>query len=132
VGRARADPAVADHGRLGGGRSRRAVLGRRDRRAGPGRLEDHQFNAVKDAPNSKQICDLTLPQDGGGPCQGLADAAHLRHTLAVAGYVAAGVAVAGALVLYLTTASSPTADHAMAAVCLPSEGGASCALAATF
>jgi len=91
----------------------------------------NQFNAVDNAQNGTQMCNQTLPQDGGGPCQGLADAAHLRHTIAIAGFVATGVAAAGALVFYLTAAGT-TGDHAMAALCLPSEGGASCALTATF
>jgi hypothetical protein len=89
------------------------------------------FNAVTNAPNSpKGQCSQSLPDDGGGPCSGLLSQAKTRQTVAIVGYVASGLALAGALVFYLTIPSHAEAGSATAFACLPSADarGASCAL----
>jgi hypothetical protein len=89
------------------------------------------FNAVTNAPNNpKGYCSQSLPDDGGGACPGLLSEAKTRQTVAIVGYVASGLALAGALVFYLTIPSHAEAGSATAFACLPSADarGASCAL----
>ena len=75
---------------------------------------------------------MTLPASGGGRCQELLDAAEQRQKLAIAGYVAAGVTLAGALIFYLAAPSS-SAGHDVAAACSPNQlSGVSCALTLRF
>jgi hypothetical protein len=90
------------------------------------------FNNVTTASPNGQ-CNKNLPNDGGGPCQGLLSSANARFTLAVVGYVASGLALAGSLVFYLT-APARTAGNAAAVACLPSgeSSGLSCALTMRF
>jgi hypothetical protein len=90
------------------------------------------FNAVKDAPNPTGMCNQMLPNDGGGPCQGLADAARQRQSIAFVGYAASGVALAGSLVLFLASPSQPAARRDVAAACSPATAGVSCALELRF
>lgn len=92
------------------------------------------FNNVTDAPSPKGQCNRSLPNAGGGPCQGLLDAANTRSTIAVVGYVAGGVALAGALVFYLTAPSTSPPGHSTAIACLPGieAPGMSCSLTARF
>jgi hypothetical protein len=90
------------------------------------------FNAVTNAPNSTGLCNKMLPNDGGGPCAGLLDAAHQRQVFAIVGYVASGVAVATSLVFFLAAPSQAGSRHEVAAACSPSTSGASCALQLTF
>jgi hypothetical protein len=93
----------------------------------------NEFNSVTDAPNPSGHCDKALPNDGGGSCKSLLDAANTRSTVATIGYVAGGVAIAGAVVLYLI-APSASARHDVAASCAPARqaSGVSCALSLTF
>jgi hypothetical protein len=93
----------------------------------------NQFNDVTNAPNPSGHCDTALPNNGGGPCQSLIDAANTRSTLATIGFVAGGLAIAGSAVLYLTAPHGAT-HHDMAAACAPSReaSGVSCALSLTF
>jgi PEGA domain len=83
--------------------------------------------------NPKGECNVNQPMAGGGPCQGLLDAANSRFTIAVVGYVASGLALTGALVFYLVAPSSAS-GHEAAASCLPSgePSGLSCALTLRF
>jgi hypothetical protein len=93
------------------------------------------FNSVTTAPQSPNgQCNKTLPDDGGGPCSGLLDAASSRQTLAVVGFVASGLALAGSLVFYLAAPSRTTAGHEAAVACLPSgeRPGMSCVWSARF
>ena len=93
------------------------------------------FNGVTNAPQSKDgRCTTAAPNDGGGVCPGLLDAAKTRQTLAIIGYVASGVALTGSLVFYLESPSSPTVGHDAALACLPSADvrSLSCALTARF
>jgi hypothetical protein len=93
-----------------------------------------EFNDVHTAPAPapEGKCNMTLPASGGGPCQGLLDAAEQRQKLAIAGYVAAGVTLAGALIFYLAAPSS-SAGHDVAAACSPNQlTGVSCALTLRF
>jgi hypothetical protein len=91
------------------------------------------FNAVKDAPNPSGQCAESLPNSGGGPCQGLIDAAHTRRTFAIVGYVAGGLAAAGAIALFATAPSAPSGEHDVAVACAPSlTSGVSCALTTRF
>jgi hypothetical protein len=90
-----------------------------------------QFNAVTDAPNGPGgECTQAQPDDGGGACPGLLSQAKTRQTLAIVGYVASGVALAGALVFYLQIPSRADAGSAAALACLPSgeARGVACAL----
>jgi hypothetical protein len=92
-----------------------------------------EFNDVKNAPNSTGQCNKLLAGAGGGPCQGLLDAADRRQTFAIVGYVAAGLALAGSVILYVTAPANPAPGHDVAAVCVPSEtAGVSCALTLKF
>jgi hypothetical protein len=91
------------------------------------------FNAVKNAPSPDGTCNQAFVNDGGGPCQGLADAAHQRKVFAIVGYVAAGVAAAGSVALFLSAPSQPAAPREVAAACSPTAAaGFSCALQLTF
>jgi hypothetical protein len=93
-----------------------------------------EFNDVHTAPAPAPDgrCNKTLPDSGGGPCQGLLDAAEQRQKLAIAGYVAGGVSLAGALIFYLAAPSS-SAGHDVAAACSPNQlSGVSCALTLRF
>ena len=85
-------------------------------------------------PTTNLQCNQAIAGDGGPSCVTLLDAANSRHTLAIAGFVASGVAVAAALTFYLTTPADGGSRHAMAALCLPNAqtGGASCSLSLTF
>jgi hypothetical protein len=86
------------------------------------------FNAV---PN--MMCNRKLPDDGGGPCKGLADASDRWQTIAIIGYVAAGVALAGSAVFFLTAPSGAPAARDTAVACLPNETlGVACALTTHF
>ena len=90
-----------------------------------------EFNDY-DAPNASGECNRTVPASGGGRCQELLDAAELRQKLAIAGYAAAGVTLAGALIFYLAAPSS-SAGHDVAAACSPTQhSGVSCALTLAF
>lgn len=91
-----------------------------------------EFNAVTDAPNDKGGCTTMLPNDGGGRCPGLADAAHKRLVFAIVGYAAAGVAFGTSLVLFLTAPSQPASRQEAVATCSPNNSGVSCALTLTF
>ena len=89
------------------------------------------FNAVTNAPgNPNGQCSQTLPDDGGGVCPGLLSEAKTRQTLAIVGYVASGVALAGALVFYLKIPPHAETGAVSALACLPSveARGVSCAL----
>ncbi len=99
-----------------------------------GSSKNADFNDVTNAPSPNGQCNKTLPNAGGGPCQGLLDAANTRSTVAVIGYVASGVALAGALVFYLTAPSSTPSGHNPGVACLPSveAPGMSCLLTMTF
>ncbi len=91
-----------------------------------------EFNSVKDA-NGNPKCSTIYTNDGGSDCQTIADSAHQRQVIAIAGFVAAGVAVAGSVVLFLSGSSSQHAgQHDVAAICSPSTSGVSCALALRF
>ena len=93
-----------------------------------------EFNDVRTAPapTPEGKCNKLLADSGGGPCQGLLDAAEQRQKLAIAGYVAAGAALAGALIFYLA-APSRSAGHDVAAACSPNQlSGVSCALTLRF
>ena len=90
-----------------------------------------EFNDV-DAPNASGECNRTVPASGGGRCQELLDAAELRQKLAIVGYAAAGVTLAGSLIFYLAAPSS-SAGHDVAAACSPDQlTGVSCALTLRF
>jgi PEGA domain len=91
------------------------------------------FNGHVD-PTTNLQCNQARAGDGGPSCVTLLDAANSRHTLAIAGFVASGVAAAAALTFYLTTPAGGGSSHAMAALCLPNaqNGGASCSLSLTF
>jgi hypothetical protein len=92
-----------------------------------------QFNA---APNplepSKGRCAQTAPDRGGGPCTGLYRDGQRFQTLAIVGFAAGGVALAGALVITLMAPhSSDRREREVAAACAPAggeTGGLSCAL----
>ena len=87
-----------------------------------------EFNAVP--PMGK--CNKMLDDAGGEPCAGLLDAAEQRQKLAIAGFAAAGVSLAGALIFYLAAPSS-SPGHDVAAACSPSQlSGVSCALTLKF
>ncbi len=96
------------------------------------------FNAVKN-PNGTDQCTTGQADFGGGPCEGLHQAASLRFKLAIAGYATAGAAAIAAVVFYLT-APSATEGHApgnsVSLSCLPtataSSSGLSCALTTRF
>jgi len=92
------------------------------------------FNDVTNAPSPNGQCNKTLPNAGGGPCQGLLDAANTRSTIAVIGYVASGLSLAGALVFYLTAPSPSPSGHSTGIACLPpiEAPGMSCLLTTTF
>jgi hypothetical protein len=93
------------------------------------------FNNVTNAPSPNGQCNKSLPNAGGGPCQGLLDGANTRSTIALIGYVASGVALAGALVFYLTAPSPPRpSGHSTAIACLPGieAPGMSCSLTTRF
>jgi hypothetical protein len=99
--------------------------------------KNNQFNSVKNPADPTQfLCTTSDPPNyGGGPCQGLHQAATLRLTLAIAGYATAGAAAIGALVFYLTAPSSPEGHAAAVSLaCLPaaSASGLSCALTTRF
>ena len=84
------------------------------------------------APNPDRECNRTRPESGGGPCQELLNSAEQRQKLAIAGYVAAGATLVGALVFYLAAPSS-SAGHDVAAACSPNQlSGVSCALTLRF
>jgi hypothetical protein len=96
-----------------------------------------EFNDAKvptTATNPDGRCDQAFDKAGGGPCQGLLDAAHSRLTLAIVGYAAAGAALAGSLIFYLTAPDRSPAEHKVAAGCVPSSAasGLSCAVALRF
>jgi hypothetical protein len=92
----------------------------------------NDFNGVTNAPNAKGQCDKSLPNAGGGPCQGLLDSANSWSTLAVVGFVAGGAALAGAVVLHLT-APRAGAHGETTAACFPGgTTGLSCALTTRF
>jgi hypothetical protein len=88
------------------------------------------FNAVMNAPNNTHQCTQTQPDDGGGVCPGLLSEAKTRQTLAIVGFAAAGVALAGALVFYLKIPPRAETGAVSALGCLPSveARGVSCAL----
>ena len=91
------------------------------------------FNAVNDAPNPTQHCNEKLSDYGGGQCKSLDDQGHQWRTWALVGFAASGVALAGALVFYLVSPSSPSGERQTAAACIPSANlGVSCALTLTF
>jgi hypothetical protein len=90
-----------------------------------------EFNAVKNLDGTPK-CTKALPNDGGGPCQGLADAAHQRQVFAIIGYAASGVALVTSLVLVLAAPSQPASRQEAAATCSPTNSGVSCALTLTF
>jgi hypothetical protein len=91
-----------------------------------------EFNNTRTTANPSGQCNKALAQSGGGPCQGIIDAADLRKSISIAGYAAAGVSLVGALVLYLTAPSS-SAGHEVAAACAPDpRSGISCALTLRF
>jgi PEGA domain-containing protein len=88
------------------------------------------FNAVTNAPSPNGQCNKVFVDSGGGRCPGLLDAANTRFTIAVVGYVASGLALAGSLVLYLIAPSPRASAHDTAIACLPSNdaAGIGCAL----
>ena len=93
------------------------------------------FNDVTNAPSPNGQCNKSLPNAGGGPCQALLDSANTCSTIAVIGYVASGLTLAGALVFYLTAPSpSSPSGHSTAIACLPplEAPGMSCLLTTTF
>jgi hypothetical protein len=90
-----------------------------------------EFNNLKDGAGFPQ-CTTLLPDDGGGQCKGLNDAAHQRLVLAIVGYAAAGVAFGTSLVLFLTAPSQPASRQEAVATCSPTNSGVSCALTLTF
>jgi hypothetical protein len=100
-----------------------------------------EFNSVKNAMGGYQ-CTTRMPPDfGGPPCLSLHQAADLRLTLAIAGYMTAGAAAIAALVFYVTAPSASeghaAADNSVALGCVPtalSSGGfgLSCALTTRF
>jgi hypothetical protein len=92
------------------------------------------FNDVTNAPSLNGQCNRSLPNAGGGPCQGLLDGANTRSTIAVVGYVASGLALVGAVVFYLTAPPTSPSGHRTAIACLPpiEAPGMSCLLTTTF
>jgi hypothetical protein len=89
------------------------------------------FNAVTSA--GQPQCSTAEPSDGGGQCHSLLDAAQTRHTLAIVGFVGAGVAAAAAATFYFT-GSNGGSGRDVAAACLPisQTPGVSCALSLKF
>jgi hypothetical protein len=89
------------------------------------------FNAV--ASGGHPQCTTVAPNDGGGECASLLDAAQTRHTLAIVGFVGAGVAAAAAATFYFTGANGGSGRD-VAAACLPTSQtpGVSCALSLKF
>ena len=69
-------------------------------------LTSAKYDEFNDVP-PEGMCNKTLKDSGGGPCQGLLDAAELRQKVAIAGFAAAGASLAGALLFYLAAPSSP-------------------------
>jgi PEGA domain-containing protein len=92
------------------------------------------FNHVVAAPNPTMQCNQQLPAAGGGSCQGLLDASHLRHDLAVAAFIGAGAALAGSAVLFLTAPSRADTGRGVAVGCSPlsKNVGLSCGLTLRF
>jgi len=91
-----------------------------------------EFNDVRTAPGWMGQCNKPAPDNGGGPCPGLLEAAELRQKVAIAGFAAAGASLASALIFYLTAPSS-SAGNDVAAACLPNHlSGVSCALTLRF
>jgi hypothetical protein len=86
------------------------------------------FNAV---PN--MMCNRKLPDDGGGMCKELGESIDRWRAISIAGYVTAGLALAGSAVLFLTAPSRAPAGRDMAVACLPNETlGVACALTTRF
>jgi len=91
-----------------------------------------EFNDVRTAPDWMGRCNKPAPDNGGGPCPGLLEAAELRQKVAIAGYAAAGASLASALIFYLAAPSS-SAGSDVAAACSPNPlSGVSCALTLRF
>jgi len=96
-----------------------------------------QFNAVPNPLDpSKGRCAQTAPDRGGGPCGGLYRDGQGFQTLAIVGFAAGGVALAGALVFTLIAPhSSDARERQVAAACAPGAGetgGLSCALSLRY
>ena len=92
------------------------------------------FNAVTNPSPGQMQCNQTHPDNGGGPCSSLLDAANSRHTLAIVAFVASGAALGAALTFYLTSPTGAGAARDVAALCLPNSesSGVSCALSMKF
>jgi len=94
-------------------------------------LTSAKYDEFNDVP-PMGMCNKTFKDSGGGPCPGLLEAAELRQKLAIAGFAAAGVSLAGALIFYLAAPSS-SAGRDVAAACSPNQlSGVSCALTLRF
>jgi hypothetical protein len=96
--------------------------------------KNNEFNNVTNAPNGTGECNEKLDAAGGGPCQGLLNAAHFRVRLAIAGYIASGVTLAGSLILFLIAPARSPDDGTVAGACVPlgETGGVACALTLRF
>lgn len=100
------------------------------------------FNGVVDSTTNQPKCNKKLPDDGGGTCPGLANAANQRLILAIAGYAVAGAALTTALIFYAMAPSQSDAHAgpggAVSMACLPTASaglaspGISCALTSRF
>lgn len=91
-----------------------------------------EFNAVGDEDMPATQCNKQVENYGPAPCKELIEAADLRQKLAIAGFAAAGLSLAGALVFALTAPSS-SAGQAATAACAPTPfAGVSCAFTLRF
>jgi hypothetical protein len=94
-------------------------------------LTSAKYDEFNDVP-PEGMCNKLKMDAGGGQCPGLLAAAEQRQKLAIAGFAAAGVSLAGALIFYLAAPSS-SAGHDVAAACSPTQlSGVSCALSLRF